>query len=219
MSQYTLELGHRPALGAGDFVVARSNAQAVQWLDLWPHWPGPGLVLAGPPGSGKSHLLAAFAARHQGGLVDAGDLTVAGVPEVVGRASLILVDNVTATVDQAALFHLHNLVVQSGKSMVFAMPKPPAQMGFDLPDWSSRAAAVPLAEIAEPDDALLGAVLIKQFCDRQVSVGPELISYLLGRMERSFAAAGRVVAALDRAALERGQAITVPLARKILDGF
>lgn len=219
MSQYALELGHRPALGAGDFVVAPSNAQAVQWLDQWPHWPGPGLVLVGPAGSGKSHLLAAFAARFQGGLVDAQGLSVATVPHAVGQSPMVLVDNVTETVDQAALFHLYNVVVQAGKSMVFAMARPPAQMGFSLPDWSSRAATLPLAEIAEPDDALLGAVLIKQFSDRQVMVGPELIAYLLGRMERSFAAAGHVVAALDQAALERGQAITVPLARKILDGF
>ncbi len=219
MSQYVLDLGHRPALGRGDFIVAPGNAQAVEWLDRWPHWPGPGLVLAGPPGSGKSHLLAAFAARHHGRLTEAEDLTIASVPEVVEQAPLILVDDVTAAADQAALFHLHNLVVQSGKSMVFAMSKPPIHMGFDLPDWSSRAAALPLAEISEPDDALLGAVMIKQFADRQVTVAPELIAYLLGRMERSFAEAGRIVDVLDRAALERGQAITVPLARKILDGF
>lgn len=219
MSQYALDLGHRPALGRGDFIVAPGNAQAVEWLDRWPRWPGPGLVLAGPPGSGKTHLLAAFAARHGGTLADAKDLTVETVPRVAGTAPLVLLDDVTRDADEAALFHLHNLVVQSGRSMVFAMAAPPARMGFGLPDWSSRAAALALAEIAEPDDTLLAAVMVKQFADRQVTVAPELIAYLLGRMERSFAAAGRIVDRLDRAALERGQAITVPLARKILDGF
>ena len=216
MSQYSFDLPHRPALGRGDFVVAPCNAQAVQWLDAWPHWNGPGLVLTGPHGSGKSHLLAAFAARLGCQVIDAQRLTVENVPEAIGPSPLILVDNVTSNVDQAALFHLYNLAVQSGKSMIFAMTLPPKQMGFDLPDWSSRLSALGLAEIGEPDDDVLGAVMFKQFSDRQVVVGLEVITYLLGRMERSFAAVGGLVAALDRAALDRGQAITVPLAKKIL---
>ena len=45
MTQLPLDLGHRPALGRSDFLVAPSNAAAIGWLDRWPDWPGPALVV------------------------------------------------------------------------------------------------------------------------------------------------------------------------------
>ena len=51
--QSTFDWGVRPALGREDFLVAPCNEAAVAWLDRWPDWPGPALVIHGPPGSGK----------------------------------------------------------------------------------------------------------------------------------------------------------------------
>ncbi len=58
-----------------------------------------------------------------------------------------------------------------------------------------------MAKLDAPDDALLAALLVKHFADRQVAVPPGLIDYLVPRIERSSAAAEAVVAALDRAGL------------------
>ena len=76
--------------------------------------------------------------------------------------------------------------------------------------------AIPVATVAPPDDALLGALLVKLFSDRQLSVGEDVVAYLLPRLERSFEAARRVVARLDRAALAGQRPITVPLARQVM---
>jgi chromosomal replication initiation ATPase DnaA len=76
--------------------------------------------------------------------------------------------------------------------------------------------AVPVVEIGAPDDALLGAVLIKHFSDRQLRVAPDLIVYLLARIDRSFAAAEKISAQLDGAALSNRGPVTIPLARKVL---
>ena len=54
------------------------------------------------------------------------------------------------------------------------------------------------------------------FADRQLTVGAGVVRFLLARMERSFAAARGLVAAIDRAALESRRDITVPLARQVL---
>jgi chromosomal replication initiation ATPase DnaA len=70
--------------------------------------------------------------------------------------------------------------------------------------------------IAPPDDALLAAVLVKHFADRQLRVAPEVFSYLVARMERSFAAAAAIAARLDRLALETRRPVTVKLAREVL---
>jgi len=69
--------------------------------------------------------------------------------------------------------------------------------------------------LAEPDDALLGAVLVKLFNDRQLRVQPALIDFLLGRMERSLAAAGSLVERLDARALRLRRPITRSLAQEV----
>ena len=64
---------------------------------------------------------------------------------------------------------------------------------------------------------MLSALLVKLFSDRQLRVPLSLIPYLVARMDRSFAAAGALVAALDARALTEGRAITRGLAAQVLD--
>lgn len=92
-------------------------------------------------------------------------------------------------------------------------------MHIDLPDFSSRFKALPLAQIEAPDDGLLSAVLIKLFSDRQLSVDPGVIAYCLPRMERSMDAARRLVNEVDDLALALGKGITRAIAAKALDNL
>ncbi|MGE5514671.1 MAG: HdaA/DnaA family protein [Bacteroidota bacterium] len=219
-SQLALDLGHRPALGRDDFLVAPCNAEAVAWLERWPDWPAHALAVFGPPGSGKSHLLAAFASHHGLGQVvsvGAADLSVEAVPKLVLHASVVMVDDLDRLGDETALFHLWNLTKETGRWLVLAGCAAPARQSVRLPDLASRLAATPAVGIGAPDDALLAAILVKQFADRQLRVGEDVVTYILGRMERSFAAARQVVEALDSASLARRRAITVPLARAVLE--
>lgn len=219
-TQLALDLGHRPALGRDDFLVAPCNAEAVAWLERWPDWPAHALAVYGPPGSGKSHLLAAFASHHGLGQVVSTQcdlLTVDAVPKLVVHASVVMVDDLDNLADETALFHLWNLTKETGRWLVLAGRRAPARLRIRLPDLASRLAATPAVGIGAPDDALLAAILVKQFADRQLRVGEDVVTYILGRMERSFAAARQVVEALDNASLARRRAITVPLARAVLE--
>ena len=63
-----------------------------------------------------------------------------------------------------------------------------------------------------PDDALLRAVIVKLFADRQLAVEESLVVYLANRIERSFAAARAAVDALDREALRQQRPVTRALA-------
>jgi chromosomal replication initiation ATPase DnaA len=97
-----------------------------------------------------------------------------------------------------------------------AARQPPASWTVALPDLDSRLRAVLAIGIGLPDDALLGAVLVKHFADRQLRVAPEVIAYLLTHMERSFAAAAEMAARLDMVSLRDRRAITVSLARQLV---
>ena len=76
---------------------------------------------------------------------------------------------------------------------------------------------MPLVKLETPDDALLAAMMIKLFADRQIAIGPELIPYLLDRIERSTEAVNQVVAALDLAALTQKRPVNRRLAAEVLD--
>ena len=95
----------------------------------------------------------------------------------------------------------------------------PGDLKIALPDLLSRLKALPLASIEAPDDALLRAVLVKLFADRQLSVEPHIVDYVLVRMERSMSAAERFVAEADRQALVLQRRVTRAIAAAALDSL
>jgi DnaA regulatory inactivator Hda len=213
--QMPLPLGHRTALGREDFLVAPSNEEAVAWLDRWPNWPAPALLLVGPSGSGKSHLAHVFASRAGAEVIDLQPGEVLDPPTVLDRVSALVIDDADRTVDDVTLFHLYNLAKERQASLLLTCSQPPSRW-VELPDLRSRLMAAPLVSIGPPDDTVMGALLIKMFSDRQIKVSVEVISYLLRHMERSHAAARLVVEAADQRSLARQKPITVPLLRDLL---
>src|SRR5215469_5932383 len=216
MTQLPLDLGFRTALGRADFLVAPCNESAIGWLDRWPAWPGPALALYGPAGSGKTHLGEVWRSRSGAVSIAADALSAPAVPLLLGMAKAALVDDADRA-DEEALLHLYNLLAERMGHLLLVAQQPPARWGIRLADLRSRLLAAPAVAVEAPDDALLGAVLVKLFADRQLAVSEDLIAYLLPRIERSFAAAQKIVAALDEAALAGQRAVTVRLARDILN--
>ena len=215
MTQLILDLGHRPALGERDFLVAPCNQAAVQWLDCWPDWPAPALAIHGPAGCGKTHLARVFAARSRAPILEAERVTTASVPARLGEARACVVDDADRA-DAEPLLHLYNLIAERGGHLLLTAREPPARWPGLLPDLRSRLAAAPAVGVSAPDDALLAALLVKLFADRQLAVGEEVVLFLVRQMERSFDAARRLVADLDAAALRDRRSITIPLARSLL---
>ena len=210
--QLAFDLSYRPALGRDDFLVTSCNADAVGWIDRWPDWPGPALALAGPPGCGKTHLGAVWQAMSGAREATSGDATD---PAQAGGGHW-LVDDADTAIEEDALLRLYNVTAEAGATLLLIARRPPARWGTALPDLASRLRAVPVATIRDPDETAIAAVLVKLFADRQSAVDPDVIAYLLPRMERSFAAARDLVARLDRAALARRRRVTVPVAREVL---
>ena len=206
--QLALDLGHRPALQREDFLVAAANRDAVAWIDRWPDWPHFALAIAGPAGAGKSHLAAVWQAR-------AGAMPAPGPAQVAPHGRYIM-DGADRVADETTFLHLYNLTAERGGNLLLIARDPPARWPLRLPDLRSRLAGVPVAQLAAPDDALLAAVMVKQFADRQLRPADEVVLYILARIERSFAAVRRVVAALDKAALSERRPVTIALAREVL---
>jgi chromosomal replication initiation ATPase DnaA len=215
MAQLPLDLGHRPALGRADFMLAPCNASAVAWLDRWPDWPAPALALYGPAASGKTHLAHVFAARAAARLIPAEAVANERLPDLLGSARAAVVDDAERAAAEP-LLHLYNLLADRRGHLLITAREAPARWGIALADLRSRLLAAPAIAVAPPDEALIGALLVKLFADRQLAVGEEVMAFLALHLERSFEAAQHAVAALDAAALAERRRITVPLARKVL---
>lgn len=217
--QLTFDLPSRPALGQGDFFVADSNRLAADAVQGWADWPQRKLVLIGPPGSGKTHLAHVWAQHSGARIVPARDLSE-DLVETLAQAPVAVEDVAGIAGDAArerALFHLHNLVLANDHALLLTGTAPPVRWNLTLPDLASRMQGTASVTLEPPDDALLGVVLVKLFNDRQLAVPPRVISWLTTRMDRSFAEAGRIVAALDAAALEGKRPVTTALAAEVLD--
>jgi chromosomal replication initiation ATPase DnaA len=214
MRQLPLELGHRAAQAREDFLVSESNRDAVAWIDSWPGWPAPGLVIFGPAASGKTHLAEVWRARSSAVHVERDRLP--GAAALSDPIQCVIVEDVDRGVDETALLHLCNAVAERRGSFLLTATEAPTRWGLRLADLRSRMLALPAVAIGAPDDDLMQAVLVKLFADRQLRVEPELVAYLVTRLDRSFAAVEAAVATLDRAALAARRAPTIPLARDAL---
>lgn len=201
-----------------DFLVSDANREAVRWLERWHQWPAPALILYGPAGCGKTHLINWFRAHTEAALLDLA--AIGGYDErILSPATGVTIVEDADRAGQAAeepLLHLYNAIAAADGRLLLTAREAPRAWPIRLPDLRSRLQAAPTTTIRAPDDALLGAILIKLFRDRQLVVDDDVVSYLLPRIERSFDALPRLVVQLDRAALTAQRRLTVPFVRTVL---
>jgi chromosomal replication initiation ATPase DnaA len=216
--QLSLALGHRESFDRADFLSGRGNEAALALIDRWTEWPSRAIALIGPEGSGKSHLAAIWAKAAGGRVIASSAIDATSVPQALSSGALAIEDADRSEFDEAALFHLLNLAREQSAYVLVTARQTPASWPTRLPDLASRLRALPVVTLDPPDDALLAAVLIKMFADRQLAVDERLIEFLAHRIERSFAAAQAAVAELDREAMRLKRPVNRALAAEILRG-
>ena len=208
VTQLTLDLPHRAALGAEDFLVSDCNLAAVRLVDDWPNWQNHVQLLLGPQASGKTHLARVWQAL-SGAQALAPETLVMSVLDGLNEATPLVVEDANRIAyDEKALFHLLNLAREKRLYVLITAESAPSRWGLALPDLKSRLNGIPAVEIGAPDEALIRTVLLKHFADRQLDIDPKVLTYLALHVDRSLAAAAAAVAAVDRAALASGRKIS-----------
>ena len=215
-SQIPMEFPVRTALGYDDYMVAACNEEAIKWIDSWPDWPMPALSLYGPAGSGKTHLLHIWCEMSGAKIADPSALTVEKVPELLASNAAGLAVDQADLVSEEALFHLYNLAREEHKKLLLAAPLAPAHWSFSLKDLASRLRACPSVALRHPDEEMVMGLLMKQFDDRNLQLSPEVLAYVLPRLERSFEAVQEFVRFMDLESLATKRKLTVPFAAEVL---
>jgi chromosomal replication initiation ATPase DnaA len=188
------------SMGNHDFMPSECNQEALDWIDRFPDWPYPCLIIIGEHGSGKTHLLSIWKDIARDGDTAIDDL------------DLIIGDNEK----EIEVFHLFNQAKENNNFLLITLSDPQSLDLIALPDLKSRLKASPIVHITAPDDEALQAVLVKSFHDRQLKIEPDVVAYILPRIERSFLAVHQLVSELDRQALSMKRPVTIPLVREIL---
>jgi chromosomal replication initiation ATPase DnaA len=219
--QLSFDLPVRAALGREDFFVAPANAMALALIEGWRMWPGRKLVLEGPTGAGKTHLTHVWANDSGARIMDARALAGADIPALAtGPVAVEDVPLIAGDADaEAALFHLHNLILAEGHALLLTADRPAARWGLTLPDLASRMQGTQATRLEAPDDRLLTALLAKLFADRQLIPTPDTIPYLVTHMDRSFDSARLLVATLDATSMAEARPINRLLAAEVLEQF
>ncbi|MGE0178532.1 MAG: DnaA/Hda family protein [Sphingomonas sp.] len=194
MNQIALPFAWPVADGEEDFLLSDCNRAAFEHLRRWSTWPVMASVLIGPRKSGRSLLGRIFVRKTGGRLFDNAE------------------DH-----EEEALFHAWNEAQASRRPLLIAASSPPGTWGISLPDLRSRLGATPVVELAEPDDALIAALIAKLLADRGLVVPHDVTDFLVPRIERSYVALQSVVEILDHAMLSRHRRMTVPAAKAALE--
>jgi chromosomal replication initiation ATPase DnaA len=213
--QLAFALPHAESLTRDNFLEGPANATALGLIESWPEWPARTMLLIGPEGSGKSHLAAVWAEQAGARSTAAHALSAATVPAALATGALVVEDLKAGDFDERALFHLLNLAREEQAYLLITARTPPSSIEVELRDLRSRLRALPVVSLAEPDDLLFRALIVKFCADRQLAVDESVVGYLATRIERSYAAARHAVDQLDREALRLGRPATRALAAEL----
>lgn len=208
--QLALPFPDTESFDARDFIPAAGNRQALAWLHT--DWPDRRLLIWGPAGCGKSHLLHAWAAGTGAPLVRGPALRPEALPEAGGFA----IDDADLVVPDPLLLHSLNLARDRGLRLLLSARSPPSGWHVQLPDLASRLRALAAVEIGPPDEALLAALLVRLFAERQTQVGAPVREWLLRRLPRSAGALRLAVDRLTRTSLAIGRPVTRGMAESVL---
>ena len=187
-------------------------------------WPFFAICIYGPEGCGKTHLATIFAHTvstlthwpYKIPCLKAKDISFETL-EYFNLCQCLIVEDLTENIDNEALFHLYNHYRNEGGYILFTSQQAPARLNFHLPDLRSRMNIVPSAAINEPDDEMLSALFLKLFTDRQITVAPEVINYMLHNTQRSFAYACKLVAEIDNISLAKKRAVSIAIVKEAIN--
>ena len=216
--QLIFDLPCYPAIGTEDFFVSKANSLAFEVVQNWANWNDRRVLITGGKGSGKTHLSHVWA-----NLSGAKFIELNNQEQDLSNIKTLIIENIDLIISiptfEEKLFHLLNFAKQLDIYVLMTSSVAASRLGVQLLDLSSRLQATEYFPIYPPDDALLSAVLVKQFSDRQINISPSLIEYILKRITRSLSSVSNFVVSLDNLMLKTKKGPSRAMISEVLDKF
>ena len=212
--QLYFDMPDNTALGIEDYIITESNSFAFDLISRMIKDEIKQGAISGPSFSGKTHLsriLIKNIGNNEALYID-GDYK--NVIDKVGSSKLIVLENIDKVIEDSSeedLFHIINFTKENDKKLLMTSGKSISNIEFKLEDLKSRLNAIIEAKIMQPDDELMKLVLIKIFNDKQLLINPNVIEFLMARLERSYKSMNDFIERIDKFSLEKGKKITIAL--------
>ena len=215
LNQKILNFGLKKNFDKHDYYVSKSNFFAFNTIVKWPKWEKKIVNIFGDTFSGKTHLANIFKSKSNGLLIKSNEFT----NDTLKKSKLyetIIIDNFKNNISENLLYSLFNLIDQDNKYLLLTSRKAINKMKFELPDMFSRAKNCLYAEIENPDDELIFAILLKNFSDRQIKLDKKIIEFIIKRINRSYSKIYEFIYKIDELSLKMKKPINIKTIKEIL---
>ena len=215
LNQLLLDFDHNIEFNEHDYYVSRSNYLAFNLIQNWPKWERKILNISGDKFSGKTHLAKIFQDKSNALFLGHSDIN----EEVFKKIKLneaIVIDDFEKIKNENLLYSLFNLIYQDNKYLLILSNKTISKINYNLEDLNSRAKNCISAQIENPDDDLIFAIIVKNFSDRQIKLEKKLLEFIIKRIERSYGKIYEFIYKVDELSLKKKKPINLKTIREIL---
>ena len=215
LNQLLLDFDHNIEFNEHDYYVSRSNYLAFNLIQNWPKWERKILNISGDTFSGKTHLAKIF--QHKSNALYLGHSDInEDVFKKIKLNESIVIDDFEKIKNENLLYSLFNLIYQDNKYLLILSNRIISKINYNLDDLNSRAKNCIFAQIENPDDDLIFAIIVKSFSDRQIKLEKKLLEFIIKRIERSYGKIYEFIYKVDELSLKKKKPINLKTIREIL---
>ena len=215
LNQLLLDFDYKTNFNENDFYLSKSNSNAFNLINRWPDWGKKILNISGEKFSGKSHLANIFKLKSKAFLIK-GNKIDNSIFKSLKLYESIIIDDFEECNEEEILYSIFNLIDQDNKYLLINSLKPINKIKFKLPDLASRSKNCLYAEIENPDDELLFAIILKNFSDRQIKIEKKIINFIISRIDRSYRKIDEFIYKVDELSLKKKKPINFKTIKEIL---
>jgi len=216
LNQLLLDFDYEQNFRDDDFYVGKSNYYPFELINKWPKWEKNFLNISGDKFSGKTHLTNIFLKKFNGIRLESNSLTDENLRAIKPHQNVVL-ENLNLDINEKLIYSLFNIIDQDNKFLIITSLKPIAKINFRLEDLISRTKNCLLAEIENPDDELMFALILKNLSDRQIILDKKLIDFIIKRVERSYGKIFEFIYKIDRISLKKKKSIDFKIINEALE--
>ena len=216
LNQLLLDFDYEQNFRDDDFYVGKSNFYPFELINNWPKWQKNFLNISGEKFCGKTHLTNIFLKKFDGIRIESSELTDENLRMIKPHQNIVLED-LDLNINEKLIYSLFNIIDQDNKFLIITSSEPVAEIGFKLEDLKSRTKNCLLAQIANPDDELMFALILKNLSDRQITLDKKLIDFIIKRVERSYGKIFEFIYKIDRISLKKKKSIDFKIINEALE--
>ena len=216
LNQLLLDFDYDQNFKDDDFYVGKSNFYAFEVINKWPKWEKNFLNISGEKFSGKTHLANIFLKKFNGIKIDVNSLNDENLKSIKPYQNIVL-ENLNLDINEKLIYSLFNIIDQDNKFLIITSTKPISEINFQLEDLRSRTKNCLFANIQNPDDELMFALILKNLSDRQITLDKKLIDFIIKRIERSYGKIFEFIYKIDKISLKKKKSIDFRIINEALE--